>query len=68
MAPTSEERREVAKRLREYAKFRNFCPFETFFVRPNMILFGDNGRDRADGYIFEHLADMIDPEGADDDH
>ena len=33
-----------------------------------MILFGDNGRDRADGYIFEHLADMIDPEGADDDH
>lgn len=26
-----------------------------------MILFGDNGWDRADGDVFEHLAELIDP-------
>lgn len=61
MAPTSDERRELAARLRVYAQLRNFCTFEAFFVRLNMILFGDNGWDRPDGDVFEHLADLIDP-------
>ena len=58
---TGEERREVAERPRDYAKSRNFRPFETFSVRLDMILLGGNGRDRPDGYVFEHPADPIDP-------
>ena len=61
MAPTSDERREVAARLRERAQLSNFCPFESFFVRLNVIIFGDNGWDRTDGGVFERLADLIDP-------
>ena len=62
MAPTSDERREVAARLRERAQLSNFCPFESFFVRLNVIIFGDNGWDRTDGGVFERLADLIDPQ------
>ena len=61
MAPTSEERREVAERLRDYAQLRNCYPFEAFYVRLNIALFGDNGWDRTDGDVFERLADLIDP-------
>ena len=60
MAPTNEERREVAERLRDYVRLRNSFPFEAFFVRLNMALFGDNGWDRTDGDVFEHLAYLID--------
>lgn len=60
-APTSDERREVAERLRDYAQLRDCWPFEAFFVRLNVVLFGDNGWDRTDGTVFEYLADLIDP-------
>lgn len=59
-APTSEERREVAATLRDYTYLRNCFPFETFYVRLNIALFGDNGWDRTDGDVFEYLADLID--------
>ena len=58
---SSEDRREVAARLRERAQLSNFCPFESFFVRLNVIIFGDNGWDRTDGGVFGRLADLIDP-------
>ena len=61
MSKISDERREVAARLRERAQLSNFCPFESFFVRLNVIIFGDNGWDRTDGGVFERLADLIDP-------
>ena len=61
MSKISDERREVAARLRERAQLSNFCPFESFFVRLNVIIFGDNGWDRTDGGVLERLADLIDP-------
>jgi rubrerythrin len=57
---TSDERREIAARLRDYAQLRNCYPFEAFYVRLNIALFGDNGWDRTDGDVFERLADLID--------
>lgn len=61
MTPTSEERREVAGRLRNDARFPSSDSFEGFFTRLNEILFGDEGGERPDGEIFERLADLIDP-------
>ena len=61
MSTTSDERREVAARLRDYAQLRNCYPFEAFYVRLNIALFEDNGWDRTDGYVFDYLADLIDP-------
>ena len=57
---TSDERIEIAARLRDYAQLRNCYPFEAFYVRLNIALFGDNGWDRTDGDVFERLADLID--------
>ena len=61
MSTTNDERREVAARLRDYAQLRNCYPFEAFYVRLNIALFEDNGWDRTDGYVFDYLADLIDP-------
>ena len=55
---SSEERREVAERPGEQAQLGNLCPFEAFFVRLNVIIFGDNGWDRTDGDVFGRLADL----------
>lgn len=61
MAPTSEERREAAERLRDYALLRSSDTFEAFFTRLNGVLFGDEGWKRPDGDVFARLADLIDP-------
>lgn len=61
MAPTREERREVAEELRNYMRLRSSDTFEAFYTRLNGVLFGDDGFDRPDGDVFERLADLFDP-------
>lgn len=68
----SVDRRDVAKRMRDYALLRSPDTFEAFFTRLNGVLFGDDGLERPDGEIFGRLADLIDPtcdfeESADND-
>lgn len=66
MTPTSEERREVAARLSDYAQLRNCFQLETFYARLNTILFGDNEvsevvRPTSEVELLAMVADLIGP-------
>lgn len=58
---TSEERREVAKRLRDYAGVGDFDTFSEFYTKLNEVLFESEVWFETDGEIFDCLADLIDP-------
>lgn len=69
MTPTSDERRELAERLRKEAKTER-CDSEALWIRLEIILngwkYGDNSAEPYVYYnrVFARLADLIDPEGS----
>lgn len=58
---TSEERREVAARLRDYAGVGDFDTFSEFYTKLNEVLFESEVWFETDGEIFGCLADLVDP-------
>jgi 23S rRNA G2069 N7-methylase RlmK/C1962 C5-methylase RlmI len=60
--PTSEERYEVAARLRDAAMDEGSgYACEVFYARLSLLLFGDAGLERTDVEVFDRLAELIDP-------
>ena len=72
---SDEERREVAARLRAEAEswryYREddsaFCMNDHDFTEAVLECFGFDDADMHAYKVFDHMADLIDPEGGDDD-